>query len=60
MSLKTEIQCVEETIRIKEQLGKDASFEKGLVEEWKKYLPDGVKRHLWLQHSYSARHQPPS
>jgi len=53
--LKYEIKCVEGTIKIKEQLGKDAKFEKGLVREWKRYLPGGDKHHLWVQHSFSGR-----
>ena len=53
--LKFEIKCVEETIAIKKRLGKDASFEKGLVKEWKRYLEGGDKHHLWIQHGFSGR-----
>lgn len=31
-----EIKCIEETIKIKKQLGKDASFEKGILRAYKK------------------------
>ena len=55
--LRGQIKYVEETITIKKQLGKDASFEKGLVREWKRYLPSGDKHHLWVQYSSYARRQ---
>ena len=56
MSLISQIKYVEQTIISKEELGEDASFERELVKEWKRYLPGGDKHHLWLQHSDSARH----
>ena len=49
-SLESQIRYVEDTIRIKKELGKDASFEEGLIKEWRKYLPGGSKHHLWLRH----------
>jgi len=55
--LQGQINYVKQTIRIKEQLGKDASFEKELIKEWRRYLRGGDKHHLWLSHSYAARHQ---
>ena len=36
------------------QLGKDASFEEGLVKEWRKYLPGGRKHHLWLAYIHDV------
>ena len=51
--LEYEIRVVEETIAIKEKMGKDASFEKGLVKEWKRYLPGGDKHSEWVKHGYS-------
>ena len=50
-SLRGQIRYVEENIAIREELGIDASFEKSLVKEWKRYLPGGDKHHLWLRHS---------
>lgn len=54
-SLRGQIKYVEENIAIREELGKDASFERSLVEEWRRYLPGGDKHHLWLSHSYAER-----
>ena len=49
-SLETQISYVVETIKIKEVLGKDASLEKSLVKEWRKYLPGGSKYNVWLEY----------
>ena len=49
--LLKQISYVEENIAIKKQLGKDTSFEEGLLKEWRKYLSGGSKHHLWLAHS---------
>ena len=54
-SLEEEIRIVEGIIVTKKRMGKDASFEKGLVREWKRYLPGGDKHHLWVKHSYSTQ-----
>ena len=51
--LEKEISSVEEVIAIKEKMGKDASFEKELVTEWKRYLPGGDKHSEWVKHGYS-------
>ncbi|MBU0778017.1 hypothetical protein KKF82_07145 [Patescibacteria group bacterium] len=56
VGLLGQITYVKQTIAIKKQLGKDASFEEGLIEEWRRYLPNGDKHHLWESHSYAARH----
>jgi len=55
--LQGQINYVKQTIRIKEQLGKDASFEKELVKEWRKYLPGGSKHNLWLAYSREGSHR---
>jgi len=49
--LLKQIHYVEENIKLKERLGKDASFEMELVEAWREWLPGGRKHHLWLKHS---------
>ena len=54
-SLEEEIRAVEGIIVTKKRMGKDASFEKGLVREWKRYLPGGDKHDLWVKHSYSTQ-----
>ena len=33
-----QIQCIQETIRGKERLGEDASFERGLLRAWAKWF----------------------
>jgi len=53
--LAKQIKYVEDNIAIKKQMGKDASFEEGLVKEWRKYLPGGSKHHMWVQHAFSGR-----
>lgn len=55
--LQGQIRYVEETIAIKKQLGKDTSFEKELVREWRKYLPGGSKYNLWLAYSREGPHR---
>ena len=50
-SLEEQIKYVEDNIAIKKQLGKDASFEEGLIKEWQKYLAGGNKHHLWVRDS---------
>ena len=55
--LQGQIRYVKETIAIKKQLGKDTSFEEELIKEWRRYLRGGDKHHLWLSHSYAARHK---
>lgn len=55
--LQGQIKYVEENIAIKKELGKDTSFEEGLVKEWKRYLPGGDKHHLWLDYSREGSHQ---
>lgn len=52
--LPRQIRYMEECIEIKKKLGKDSSFEESLVEEWRKYLPRGSKRHLWIAYSQAA------
>lgn len=39
-----EIQSITETIEIKRQLGKDASFEKGLLKAYKKYSEEDYRK----------------
>lgn len=41
--LNFEIKCIEDCIRIRQSLGKDVTFEKDLVKEYRKYLPGGKK-----------------
>jgi hypothetical protein len=45
-SLRFQIKCIENTIRIGEEMGKDMSWEREIVEEHKKYLPGGPKHYL--------------
>lgn len=54
-SLEYEIQAIEENIAIKEKTGKDASFEKELLKEYKKYLPGGSKHKELEKASYSEK-----
>jgi len=54
-----QIKYAEGNIAIKKQLGKDASFEEGLVRSWQEYLPGGSKHYRWLSHSYAERHRQP-
>jgi len=42
---------VEENIALSKSMGKDTSFEEGLIEAWREYLPGGSKHHLWLHYS---------
>ena len=44
--IKRQMKYVEENIAIKKQLGKDTSFEEGLLKECREYLPGGSKHHL--------------
>lgn len=55
--LARQIRYTEECIEIKEKLGKNHSFEDGLVKEWRKYLPGGSKYHLWVAYSRPGSHQ---
>ena len=55
--LQGQIRYMEDNIAIKKKLGKDSSFEEGLVKEWKKYLPGGSKHHLWLDYSREGSHK---
>lgn len=50
-----EIKCIENTIKGKMSRGEDARFEQELVKEYKRYLPDGNKHHLWLQYTHPRR-----
>jgi len=54
MSLEFEISEMEECIKIGEKAGKDMSYEKSLVKNWRRYLPDGTLHHLWMKHSAGA------
>jgi len=54
--LAGQILYVEENIAIKKKLGKDPSFEEGLVKEWRKYLPGGSKHQLWVAYSHAGSH----
>uniref|UniRef100_A0A6H1ZQD4 Uncharacterized protein n=1 Tax=viral metagenome TaxID=1070528 RepID=A0A6H1ZQD4_9ZZZZ len=49
--LAKQITYTEESIGIGEALGKDKSYERMLVKEWRLWLPGGPKYHLWLDHS---------
>ena len=49
--LMKQIKYVEENIKLKEKLGKDATFERSLVKAWRNWLPGGNKYPLWLAHS---------
>ena len=55
--LAGQILYIEENIAIKKRMGKDASFEEGLVKEWRRYLKGGDKRHLWVAYSKEGSHQ---
>ena len=55
MTLEYEISEAEASIKIGEKLGKDMSYEKECVKNWRKYLPGGKYHHLWEKHSYAAR-----
>lgn len=48
-SLKYEIKCIERTIEVAEANGEDATYERELVKEYKRYLPGGDKAHLWYK-----------
>ena len=52
--IEEQIAHVERVITVKNELGKDASFEEGLIAEWKDWLPGGSKRHLWIAYSHSG------
>jgi len=54
--LEGQIKYMEESIEIGEALGKDKSYERMLVKEWKRYLPGGNKHHLWLAYSHEGSH----
>ena len=60
--LPGQIEYMEEIIAIKKGMGKDASFEEGLVKEWKRYLPGGDKHYLWVNYSANGSHlkRPPT
>ena len=49
--LDYQISETEKIIKLKKDAGKDASFEKALIKEWKNYLHGGTKHHLWQRHS---------
>ena len=55
--LEGQIKYMEESIKIGEALGKDKSYERMLVKEWKRYLPGGDKHHLWVAYSEHARYK---
>ncbi|MBA7607946.1 hypothetical protein ES703_15116 [subsurface metagenome] len=55
-TLQQQIKYVEDNIKLTESLGKDASFERELVKELKRYLPGGDKHHLWAAYSANGSH----
>jgi hypothetical protein len=57
MSLRKQIEYVEENIALKKQMGKDTSFEESLIKAWQKYQPGGSKYELWLNYSREGSHQ---
>jgi len=52
--LARQIRYSEDCIAIKMELGKDSSFEEGLVKEWRRYLPGGAKHYRWIAYSQAA------
>ena len=55
MSLEYEIRMAEEVIKEGEEAGKDMSYEKDCVKNWKRYLPGGKYHHLWVKHGWSTQ-----
>ena len=54
MTLEFEISEMEGCIKIGEKAGKDMSYEKSLVKNWRKYLPEGKYHYLWVKHCWST------
>ena len=50
MTLEYEISEAEASIKIGEKLGKDMSYEKDCVKNWRRYLKGGKLHHKWLQY----------
>lgn len=59
-SLEGQIKFVEDNIALRKKLGKDSSFEEALVKEWRRYLPGGDKRKLWVAYSSALRRKAPN
>jgi hypothetical protein len=51
MTLEYEMKVVQQVIEAKEKQGKDTTFERELIKEWRRYLPGGDKNSLWLTHT---------
>ena len=54
MSLEYEIRIAEGVIKQGEKKGRDMSYDKMLVKNWRQYLPGGKYHHLWKKHSAQA------